>query len=229
MVVLMTVVLLSLTSAQVFAAVTPSVSQNPAPKIVGAVTFTDADGNVMTINASDVNIVADVDVTKLTAEEKAIYEKAKAEFTNSDSQYNKDLGDFVSKNYPGIAAENVVVREIFDINVGQDLLFDKGQKLELTLSGNYKQGDTVIVTVYNKDTGKWDFIESNDVTVNADGTLTVKFPHLCPVAILVAETPTTVPAKEGGSGSSMLLPILGVVVVVLAVVGFVVLNKKKSV
>lgn len=229
-VVLMTAVLVSLTVGQVFAAVTPSVSQNPAPKIVGAVTYTDANGNVITIDTSRIKIVADADVgTMLTPEQRAVYEKAKAELTNPDSQYNKDLEDFLTKNYPGIPADSIVVREIFDISVEPELSFDKSQKLEVTLSGNYKQGDMVIVTIYNKDTGKWEFIESSDVTINADGTLTVKFPHLTPVAILVADKDaiTTVPSEEGGISTSTILLVLGAVVVILAVV--VVVIKKKTV
>jgi hypothetical protein len=245
-IVLMTAVLLSLTSAQVFATVAPSVSAKAAPSIVGAATFTDAAGNPITINASDIKITADADEGTLSPEEKAVYDAAKAQFTNPSSQYNKDLGDFLTKNYPGIAADKVVVREIFDIKVNQDLKFDNGQKLELTMSGSYKPGDTVIVTVFNKDTGKWDFIESKDVTVNADGSLTVKFPHLCPVAILVADAgsaaatttvettkknaaPPTVTGEEGGGNkTSMLIPVLGLGAVILAVV-FVALKKKKSV
>lgn len=246
-IVVMTVALLSLTSAQVFASVAPSVSQKAAPDVVGAATFTDANGNAITINAGDIKITADADAANLTPEQKLIYDQARAQFSNSDSQYNKDLADFMTKNYPGIDADKVVVKEIFDINVGQELAFGNGQKLELTLSGKYKPGDNVIVTVYNKDTGKWDFIESNDVTVNADGSITVKFPHLCPVAILVADkntatatttventkknaAPPAVTGEAGGSGSntSMLIPALGLGAVILAVV-FVALKKKKSV
>jgi|GEM_PF-2691951 len=246
-VLLMTAVLLSLTSAQVFATVAPSVSAKAAPEVVGAATFIAADGNAITINASDIKITSDGAEATLSPEEKAVYDKAKAEFTNPNSQYTKDLADFMTKNFPGIDSDKVVVREIFDIKVGQELSFDKGQKLQLTLGGNYKQGDTVIVTVYNKDTGKWDFIESTDVTVNADGTITVKFPHLCPIAILVADAgsatatttventkknaaPPTVSGEEGGSGNntSMLIPVLGLGAVILAVV-FVALKKKKSV
>lgn len=245
-VVLMTVVLLSLTCGQVFASIAPSVSQKAAPEAVGAATFTDADGKTIAINAADIKITADASAATLSPEVKAVYDKAKAELTNPDSQYNKDLGEFLTKNYPGISAENVVVRSLFDITVGQDLSFDKGQKLEITLSGNYKKGDTVIVTIFNKDTGKWDFIESNDVTINADGTLTVKFPHLSPVAVLVADTesakatttventkknaaPPTSTGVEGGSDSntSILIPILSVGAVVLVAL-LVALKKKKS-
>ncbi len=231
-VVLMTMALLALSAGQVFAAVTPSVSQNPAPKVVGAATYTDASGQTTTINASDVKIVADGDVTKLTPEQKVIYEKAKSELVSADSQYTKDLATFLKENFTDLQPENVIVREIFDINLGQDFVFDNGQKLELTLSGTYKAGDTVIVTVFNKETGKWDFIESGDVKVNADGSLTVKFPHLCPVAILVtdqgAETAAVTPTEAGGSNLPMLLLAVGVGVVVLAAVVFVILKKKKT-
>jgi hypothetical protein len=244
-IVVMTAVLLSLTSAQVFASVAPSVSSKAAPEVVGAATFTDADGNPITIEPGDIKITSDAAEGTLSPEEKAVYDEAKAQFTNPDSQYTKDLEDYITANFPGIDADKVVVREIFDIKVAQELSFDKGQKLELTLGGNYKPGDTVIVTIYNKDTGKWDFIESSDVKVNADGTITVKFPHLCPVAILVADTtattatttvdntkknsaPPAVSGQAGGNSSSMLIPALGLGAVILAVV-FVALKKKKSV
>lgn len=245
-VMVITAVLLGMTGGQVFATVAPSVSQKPAPEVVAAGTFTDADGKAITIDAADIKITADANEASLTPEQKVVYDQAKAQFTNPDSQYNKDLDSFISQNYPGVAPEKVVVREIFDINVGQDLDFSNGQKLELTLGGSYKPGDTVIVTVFNKETGKWDFIEANDIKVNADGSITVKFPHLCPVAILVADqgaamatttvdnskknsAPPAVTGEAGGSnGSSLLMPALGLGLVILAVV-LVALKKKKSV
>jgi len=115
-VLLMTAVLLSLTSAQVFATVAPSVSAKAAPEVVGAATFIAADGNAITINASDIKITSDGAEATLSPEEKAVYDKAKAEFTNPNSQYTKDLADFMTKNFPGIDSDKVVVREIFDIN-----------------------------------------------------------------------------------------------------------------
>jgi hypothetical protein len=218
-------------SSQVFATVAPSVAANPAPVVVGAVTYTDAAGNPTTIAAGDVKITADGSATSLTGEAKTVYEEARAELMAPDSDYSKDLAAFISANLPDVKAENMAVRDIFDISVGQALTFGGGQKLELTLKGGYKQGDTVVVTVYNKDTKKWDFIDPNDVKVNADGTLTVKFPHLCPVAVLVAETPTTTEntSKETSSQNSLLIPVVGgVAVVAIVAVAFVIIKKKKS-
>lgn len=243
-VVVMTALILSLTVIQVFAAVAPSVSQKPAPKVVGGVTITDANGNAITISADDIKIVADGDIDSLSPEEKAVYEKAKAELTAPGSQYSKDLVDFLTKNFPNIAAENVVVRELFDISLSETVGFELGQKLGLTLDTKYQQDDTVMVIVYNKETSKWDFIETSDVVINADGTLSVNFPHFSPVAILVADKTGAAPAAAASKDASKaasdqvatgieetmtstLVPILVTASLVLAV--FVVVKKKRSV
>lgn len=247
-VLVMTAVLLSLGGTQVFATIAPSVSQKAAPEVVGTGTYTDANGNAVTLNGASITIVPDSKNATLSAEAKAVYDQAKAALIDPNSQYNKDLAQFLKDNYAGVPAENVVVRDIFDISVNPPLTFDNGQKLELTLKGSYKQGDTVIVTIFNKETGKWDFIATSDVKVNADGTLTVKFPHLCPVAVLVQDTTATTatttvdstkknaapPAStgvEGGNGNqtSILIPILLGAGAVIVVVSTVILKKKKSV
>lgn len=245
-IVVITAVLLSLSVGQVFAAIAPSVSQKPAPKTVGAVTITDANGNKITISADDIKIVADVDLESLSPEEREVYEKAKAELTAADSQYSKDLAEHLTKNFPGIDAKNVVVRELFDISLSDNVAFEEGQKLELTFDSKYKSDDTVMVIVYNKESSKWDFIDPEDILINPDGTLTVNFPHFSPVAFLVvdkeASTATatvetdkknaTPPMTEGqeatGSASrSMVVPVLGLGA--LAGVGFLVVKKKRSV
>lgn len=244
-IVVVTAVLLALSVSQVFAAIAPSVSQKPAPKTVGAITITDANGNKITINADDIKIVADVDLESLSPEDREVYEKAKAELTAPDSQYSKDLAEYLTKNFPGIDAKNVVVRELFDVSLSDTVVFEEGQKLELTFDSKYKSDDTVMVIVYNKETGKWDFIDLEDVLINPDGTLTVNFPHFSPVAILVADkdpatatatveadkknaTPPMAEGQEatGTTSSSMVIPVLGLGV--LVVVGFLLIKKKRS-
>ncbi|URN84124.1 LPXTG cell wall anchor domain-containing protein [Acetobacterium wieringae] len=228
---LMTAALLMLTAGQVFAAVTPSVAQKAGPEVVGTATYIDAEGNATVIDAAKIIITPDAKTGTLSPEQKAVYDEAKALLMDPESEFADELAAFMTENYPGIPAENIVVREIFEIDYSQELSFDNGQKLELTLSGSYKEGDPVIVTIFNKDTGKWDFIETSDVKVNADGTITVKFPHLCPAAILVydqgAETASVVPAEEGGSNTLTLL-LVGLGVLIVAAVVFLILKKKKT-
>jgi hypothetical protein len=223
---LITAILVSLTCSPVFAAVAPSVASNPAPVVVGAGTYVDAAGNETTIPINEIIITPDELTGNLSPADKVAYDQAKAELTASDSNYSKDLATFLSKNYPKITSGNIVVRDIFDISVTRDLSFGNGQKLELTLDGNYKQGDTLVVIVYNKETNKWDFIEPSDVKVNADGTMTVKFPHLSPVAVLYAENASV---EKNSNMSSLLIPVLGgAAVLVIVVAAIVIIKKKKS-
>ena len=226
-------ILMMLTSAQVFATVTPSVAGTAGPSVVGDATFTDENGNTVTIKAEDIKIVADGDESKMTEEEKAVYNEAKAQLMDANSQYSQDLENFLADNFPDLDAGSIVVQDIFDLSVGQDLDFSNGQKLKVTLDGNYNPGDTIIVTVYNKETGAWDFIATDDITVNADGSITVNFPHLCPVAVLTASEMTTLSAEEvvaeeeSGPGAMTAVLIIGGVFIVGAIVA-VILKKSKS-
>lgn len=251
-VLLVTTVFMALMCSQVFASVgiAPSITQKAAPTISGGATYTDANGNVVTISNDKITVTSDADLANLSAEDRAYYEAALSLISGSNEQFLADLDAFAKSEFPNYD-ENTkfVAKEIFDINVeGSDLVFDSGEKLTLTMEGNYQPGDFVILLVFNKELGKWDFIPSEDITINDDGSLTVNFPHLCPVAIMVEDTEsdsstasTTVDSTDKNAGvtaseveaggSSMSTPVMVSIAgagILLLAVAVTVLKKKKS-
>lgn len=246
-VLLVTAVLISLTCSQVSAAVLsvqgttlPTVTLNNAEKSY----YTDADGNKVALTANDVVMTSNANYQNLSAEDVQTYLDA---LDKLDADYQTKMIDYIQNSLGDPSVTGVVVKEIFDVNLSDDIAeqaFANGGKLALTFEGTYQADDAVVITVYNKETGEWDIIPEEDLTINDDGSLTVLFSHLCPVAFVVPETDSTtasstvktsdkdaapvIATEESGSSinSSMLMVILGVGI--LALVAAVVLFKKNK-
>lgn len=117
-------------------------------------------------------------------------------------------------------AENLVVRDLFDIswtdeeqNDFAQLLENEDVSLEITFAMEIEADAKVYVMVYKNDT--WSQIEQ--VTNNGDGTITCVFNHLCPVAVIVEadETMEVVNPAEDKDRMTLWLGILAVSVVAL--------------
>ena len=131
-----------------------------------------------------------------------------------------------------IKPEKIVVRDVFDVKVDEEIMNaleeDEDQFLTMTFNVDASQIAGVIYRCPG-DEG-WSHIDPKDVIKNDDGTLTVNFSRLCPVAFLTlaedeAEEPTEEPVESSNSWIIILVVALAVVVVVIVVV-VVVLKKR---
>lgn len=138
------------------------------------------------------------------------------------------LADETGKDF---TEENYVVSELFDLNVEEQYIeMAKAEEkfVRVTFKKDYvgKMKPTILYRCEG-DTD-WSIVPENQVTVNADHTLTVDFDRLCPIAFLDVTEP-----EVGFSWFTWILVILLIVVTILILV-FVVFrndddkNKKKA-
>jgi nitrogen fixation protein FixH len=84
-------------------------------------------------------------------------------------------------------AEDLVVTDLFDVSLvdsnGKIIEPDADNPVTLTFKTSFKSDDIVIV-LHNKDTGKWEVIDSDKVKVNDDGSVSVEFTSFSPIAFL---------------------------------------------
>jgi hypothetical protein len=84
-------------------------------------------------------------------------------------------------------ADDLVVTDLFDVSLvdsnGNIIEPDEDNPVTLTFKTSFKSDDIVIV-LHNKDTGKWEVIDSDKVKVNDDGSVSVEFTSFSPIAFL---------------------------------------------
>ncbi|WKY46454.1 hypothetical protein Q5O24_08655 [Eubacteriaceae bacterium ES3] len=247
LILLATTVITLLLSSHVFATIAPSVAGTDGPTLttftapdgtLAIASYVDADGVTHYIPAADgaVTITTDSDFeATLTGEALENYIAARDQLLNTGSEFYTNLTDFIAASYPDYSDSDFAVRDIIDVSISDALraaTFDQGYDVQMTFDAGYNEGDVIVVIVYNAETGGWDFVSSDDVVVNADGSVTVTFPHLCPVAFLSAsvETASAVEAEtaEATTSNSMMIPILAGAGVIIVVAALVITKMKKT-
>lgn len=221
----------------------PSVSYEPYPglvvidedsegnKIVGYVT--DNAGNVLSTEYHGCILITPVlDAKKgesglSDAAEKLLvdtYESLTAENVLL-SELHPELND-IAKNAFGenATADNLIIRELIDITVGCEdlskLLEQEGNTITLTFKFVVPQEDFLTVVTLHE--GKWEEVE--EVKNNADGTVSVKFDHFCPVLFLTG-FPVDDVVTEQIFGLYWLIALCGIVLL-LAVTAYFLMRRK---
>ena len=210
-----------LMACPVFAADTfvPSISYKDGPEI--------DDGEM---NGEDVG--ACLEVTSITEAEE------------QSTDISQDARDELLAVYEDLVAEDMelpiddkeyVVRDLVDVSfkettcVGEEhgheeALAEDGTTVTITFDMGVDADTEVVVLVYVD--GQW--ITAEEVVNNGDGTVTVTFEDICPVAFCV-ERGTAEPPKTGDDmGQNMILWIVLMVVSLAAIVTLVVLRGRKA-
>ncbi len=178
---------------------TPSATGKLAPEIISAKVIGEGD-------IPDSNIIVTAYKDGKTAEMNVAYDEIMR------AEDLSELNSAVPKDY--------VVRDFFDLTLTGTYadIFARGKKLEVVFKLNAQ--NAIVLTRCSDATG-WKQVES--VTENGDGTITVVFASLCPVAVLV-------PAKQshptGVFNTTVLAAFAGVFAVAAAGVFFI--TKKKA-
>lgn len=173
--------------------------------------ITDPEGNKVSTEFDDCFIitpVADAETDPNISEEarKELLD-AYAELNDADTKLSEicpELNDIVKEKWDADkTADDLVVKDLFDVSDYCDDIeeyLNNGSVLELTFNVGIDAGTFITAMVYVD--GKWQPVV--DCINNGDGTVTVKFDKICPVAFLVpgtgASTSTVSPTTSDASG-----------------------------
>lgn len=229
---------LALVSPVMASTLTPSATAKPAPTVKGKTNdngetvfaeIKKADGSVVQITES-IAVTALSETANAPAEVATALNEAYEEISAAEDV--PTIATDIMEVAPGVfgsnvKAEDLVVRDLFDLSVPEDAVPKDGSTLTITFENS--SNDPLLVIIKCSD--KWTTIPSENVVNNGDGTVTVTFSELCPIAFVVkgeASAPVVVtpePTKKSNTGL-----IAGIVAAVAAIGGgtaYAVTRKKK--
>ena len=200
--VLVVAMLLSFSVSAMAAGFTPSVTNKGAPdivfefdadgkKILGYIR--DENGNIIATCYEDCIVMTPIsgieDSTEITEEERKILQEAYDELNKTDTKLSEICPDLntIAKELLGndANADNFVIRDLFDISSRCDditeLLPKDGTTFETTFKYSISADTKVTAMVYVD--GKWKPVAKT--VNNGNGTITITFEDICPVAIMV--------------------------------------------
>lgn len=198
------VLMLTITFSATAAEFVPSITNKGAPQfvvidqldgkdVIGYIT--DADGNKLStefLECLDITSLTDaLNDPSVPKEIKDELLKVYEELNKGDNKISKvcpAIDEFVKENWGSDkSADDLVIKDLFDLTDKCDDLKEhlgNGSVLELTFDLGIGQNVFFAAMVYVD--GKWQPVV--DAINNGDGTVTVKFDKLCPVAFLVPGT-----------------------------------------
>lgn len=196
----------------------PSISYKDHPEVDSKIDLVeDAGKTVADMDVDCVEIVAVSDAIDTPEAQRTDVQKQLAEL------YSK-IADGSMKLPFDASMGDMVVRDLIDVSLicgknhtHEEELEKDGVSIRLTFDLGVSKDTEVVVMTYKND--KWNNVES--VTNNGDGSVTVVFEHLCPVAFCVeadaAEPPHTgdVNGAQLGLWTALLVCSLGAVVTML--------------
>ncbi|MDD3228836.1 MAG: LPXTG cell wall anchor domain-containing protein [Oscillospiraceae bacterium] len=226
---------------------TSSVTAKEAPETM---TATDASGKTVAAIIYDASgkeaasiPVGSLTVTPVSAAKSAVsaigkqltaaYEQLKTTALNT---ITPAIGNAVKDYSPSMTVDDLVVRDLFDVSL------DEAAKQQLAKSGNSIKirfalnlpSDALLLVLHNTEGTTWELIPDEKVVRNADGSVTVEFDSLSPIAFLtdggsIAVDPNGPVSPQTGSesGSILLWGAVGVGTVALA--ALVIAIKKRTV
>lgn len=185
-------------STAAFAAFAPSVEQKGAPEVTGAVIM-DKDGNeVDTVDIGSITVVPVAEATTLPEEQQVQLTNAYQQLADAADpvavvpEVADLLSDFNAAEGQEVAAEDLVVKDLFDVTVPDEIM-EAGATVAITFNVAVKENQFV-VALHNYEDDKW---EALPTTNNGDGTVTAVFGSFSPVAIVVGDV-----AAEGETGET---------------------------
>lgn len=226
---------------------TPSVTAKPAPEVVPV--QSEAGENVGAIIYDESgNEVAGVPVASITVTPVAEMEQADTEIKEAlTSAYEQlttvkletlvpELVDAVKNYSADMQMEDLVARDLFDVSLNEaekTMLAETGNSIKLKFDLNVPV-DALLLVLYNYEGDKWERIPDEKVTRHDDGSVTVAFDSLSPIAFLTDGSKLPVdpdgpdsPQTGDAEGISAGWIVLGVTTVV-AIAAVVIIRKKHT-
>ena len=213
---------------------TSSVTGKPAPETV---TTTNSSGETVAAIIYDANgkeaasipvgslIVTPVSAAKtanasVSKQLTAAYEQLK---TTPLVSIAPTLTDAVKTYSPQMTVEDLVVRDLFDVSLddsAKEQLAKNGNAIKIQFALNLPS-DALLLVLHNTEGTTWELIADNKVVRNSDGSVTVEFDSLSPIAFLtdggsLATDPNAPTSPQTGYSETMLWGAVGVGALALA-------------
>ena len=133
------------------------------------------------------------------------------------------LTDAVKTYSPQMTVEDLVVRDLFDVsldNSAKEQLAKNGNAIKIQFALNLPS-DALLLVLRNTEGTAWELIADNKVVRNSDGSVTVEFDSLSPIAFLtdggsLATDPNAPTSPQTGYSETMLWGTVGVGALALA-------------
>ncbi len=195
----------------------PSISYKDSPEVVGDPEITDKDNNEVT--GAQVIITPVSEALETPEQERTEGEALLVELF--DKLSNGDMKMTVSDGEGG--EDNYVVRDLFDIDIDYGTQQPpEAVRVEITFDLGVKAGEEVAVMFFDE---TWVAIEN--VNNNGDGTITVVFEKLGPVAFCIEDTSQSAPTSD--DLGQKLLPWTILTLLTAAAVVFMLISRRKVV
>ena len=133
------------------------------------------------------------------------------------------LTDAVKTYSPQMTVEDLVVRDLFDVSLddsAKEQLAKNGNAIKIQFALNLPS-DALLLVLHNTEGTTWELIADNKVVRNSDGSVTVEFDSLSPIAFLtdggsLATDPNAPTSPQTGYSETMLWGAVGVGALALA-------------
>lgn len=195
---------MSLTVSVSAAQFTASVEGKDAPALAPMTTATgeaagallyDASGNeVRGISETSLTITPVSQIGDASSEIGMALQSAYEQLSAADSleEIIPDIGKVLETLSPDLSVEDLVVRDLFDISVDDEVkaLLEDGHSIAFTFALGVNTDDAVLC-LHNFQDDQWEVIAPERTVNNGDGTVSVTFDSLSPIAFAVK------PALEG--------------------------------
>lgn len=213
---------------------TSSVTGKSAPEIV---TTTNSSGETVAAIIYDANgkEIASIPVGSLTvtpvSEAKTANASVSKQLTAAYEQLKTTplvsiapaLADAVKTYSPQMTVEDLVVRDLFDVSLddsAKEQLAKNGNAIKIQFALNLPS-DALLLVLHNTEGTTWELIADNKVVRNSDGSVTVEFDSLSPIAFLtdgrsLATDPNAPTSPQTGYSETMLWGAVGVGALALA-------------
>lgn len=176
---------------------TPSIEGKEAPKTISV---TNAAGETVAAIIYDANgkEVASIPVGALTVTPVSAAQQADAAIKNSlTAAYDQlnstaldtivpELGKAVQNYSAEMTIEDLVVRDLFDVSLDEAAMQqfrESGNTIKIQFDVNLPS-DTLLLVLHNIEGTSWELISDEKVVRNGDGSVTVEFDSLSPIAFL---------------------------------------------
>lgn len=191
---------------------TPSATAKPAPEVVqvqsesgesvGAIIYDESGNEVAGVPTASITVTPVAEMEQADTEIKEALTSAYEQLTTVKLEtLVPELVDAVKNYSADMQMEDLVARDLFDVSLNEaekKMLAESGNSIKLKFDLDLP-ADALLLVLHNYEGDKWECIPNEKVTRHDDGSVTVAFDSLSPIAFLTDGA--TLPVDPDGPDS----------------------------